>query len=462
MPRISRGSATNSPSQEPVRNATSPSSPNAAGGSAAGRRERHGLLGFLARPFRGSGSSARASGPSASAPQQAEQAPAARAAPRTAAALLQRSPVLARGQGDEVMARIAQAPADAPGPSAQGSPARGALTRQPVPSGLQPRPTNSPVGNSQTPPRAQGSAVPSPGRRTRGANTSLMGRLAGSGIDMGRLETAIDDTMRNGRELPDEIRGVLQRAGIETHIGAGRISMDHPLLQLRREIYLATRDERDPSPPREERMPRTARRPRLGFPPIGSSRPQRAAANAALVPPEQAEANTALSLPAREDEESNLQYALRLRRLNPGASVAHIANAVVRGHDGNPSEVIRSLRAHISACEKLVAKFSELRPISKADAEALGFKDAAEHGEDHATQCMFGGGLSLTNRKQMVIGLAQGPSAPPAAYHAGKNKSLEFMDLNKLAEFLTGQPRHPTHRAPLNEQTIQDYAFRIE
>lgn len=231
MPRISRGSSASPPPQESVRNPTSPSSPNA-GGSAAGRRERHGLLGFLARPFRGSGSSTRAAADSSASPaQQAEQAPTTRAAPRTAAALLQRSPSRAPARGTltppaaprqtpETQARLVvqqlrQAGVDLDrtrrtiSGGMQGHPVRiderttrvleqhfprmsevgffaneplaAALVHslglaaseanraQPAPAGLRPAPTNSPVRNSRTPPRAAGSSSPSgqTGKATR-------------------------------------------------------------------------------------------------------------------------------------------------------------------------------------------------------------------------------------------------------------------------------------------------------
>ncbi|MGN6087421.1 hypothetical protein [Trinickia sp.] len=551
MPRISRGSSASPPPQESVRNPTSPSSPNAAGGSAAGRRERHGLLGFLARPFRGSGSSTRAAADSSASPaQQAEQAPTTRAAPRTAAALLQRSPALARGRGEEVMARIEPAAAETPGPIPQGSPsrapARGTLTppaaprqtpetqarlvvqqlrqagvdldrtrrtisggmqghpvriderttrvleqhfprmsevgffaneplaaalvhslglaaseanrAQPAPAGLRPAPTNSPVRNSRTPPRPEGTAAPaaSPSHRGRGANDSLMGRLAGSGIEMGRIAAAIDDTLLRGRALPDEIQGALRRAGIETHVGTGRVPVTHPLLQLRREIHLATPEERDPSPPRAQRMPRAARRPRLGPLPIGTSRPSGPDANAA---------RGGLIIPQRADRESNAQFAWRLHNLNPGASVQQVAAETV-GPSGhlNLRATIDQLNAMIKTRDQIRAAFSSLRSISKADAERLGFKDAATHGESEATDCTFGEPLSTSNPSQRVIGLVNQPSDPKHAYNPEHNKEPVFMDLNELATYLAGQtqPRHPITNAPLTAKNIRNYAFRIE
>ncbi|WP_024691353.1 type III effector [Pseudomonas tremae] len=101
------------------------------------------------------------------------------------------------------------------------------------------------------------------------------------------------------------------------------------------------------------------------------------------------------------------------------------------------------------------SQFSQLRTISKAESEELGFKDAADHGLEDATHCLFGGELSLGNRGQQVIGLASIP------YGQEGDKELVFMDMKKLAQYLAGDPRHPMHRQPLNAGNIASYAFRI-
>ena len=107
------------------------------------------------------------------------------------------------------------------------------------------------------------------------------------------------------------------------------------------------------------------------------------------------------------------------------------------------------------------AAYSDLRTISPETARRLGFKDAAIHGEDEATHCMFGGALSTRNRDQQVIGLAKAPSNPPHAFHAEVNKELEFMDLAALAKYLETKPEHPLNRQPLDASNIRNYAFRI-
>jgi effector protein HopAB len=323
-----------------------------------------------------------------------------------------------------------------------------------APAETRPRPTANALRNAQTPPRAGGAPAPAPGRRARGGNTSLMGRLAGSGIDMGRVAAAIDDTMRNGRQLPEDIRGALRRAGIETHIGTGQVPMDHPLVQLRREIHLAMPEEREPSPPREQRMPRAARRPRLGIPPIGGSRPHA---------PDPVAARTGLTMPERPPGQTNAQYAWRLHTLNPAASIDQIVAATVgpSGHlNQRPTKV--ALTEMIKTRDEIVAAFSGLRPISKGDAERLGFKDAATHNEDEATGCLFGEPLSTSNREQRVIALTTQPAPTLRDPNVADNAGVVFMDLNALASHLASNPKHPIHKAPLDASNIGNYAFRIE
>ena len=128
MPRIGRGNPTSS-SEHSDNEAPSSSTPGVS--STAGRRERHGVLGFLSRSFRRSGSSTRTSGgPSASTSQQRQrQAPAPRVAAQTAAALGHRSPLLGRrGHGEEAFARAMQELAwslpATPSSSPQDSPSR--------------------------------------------------------------------------------------------------------------------------------------------------------------------------------------------------------------------------------------------------------------------------------------------------------------------------------------------------
>ena len=76
---------------------------------------------------------------------------------------------------------------------------------------------------------------------------------------------------------------------------------------------------------------------------------------------------------------------------------------------------------------KILAAFGSLRTMSKADAERLGFKDAATHNADEATHCMFGEALSLGNPNQRIIGLAPMSSDPEQAYRAEVNKEPVFM-----------------------------------
>ena len=269
---------------------------------------------------------------------------------------------------------------------------------------------------------------------------------------MVRVAAAIDNAVRNGSALPEDIRGALQRAGIETALGR-RPDMGHPLLRLRREIHDATPEEREPSPPREQRMPRMIRRPRLGIPTVETSRPRG---------PDLINAHAGLTMPARVPGENNAQYAWRLHNLNPGVSLERLAAATVGpGGHLNLRPTLHQLDAMVKLHKDIHAAFSSLRSISKADAERLGFKDAATHGEDEATDCLFGEPLSTANPNQRVIGLAQLPSDRKQAYSADVNKEVVFMDMNKLAEFLASKPEHPINRQPLNLGNLHNFAFKI-
>ena len=382
MPRIGRGSPASSPLPEHTDNATPPRRSYAGGGSAAGRPERHGLLSALGRPFRGLRSSSRAPGnPSANPLQEREPAPVSRAAPRSAAALLQRSPVLSRGHGEAVMARIERAPANTPGADTQGAPSR-------------------------APARAALTPQPAPETQTSAQVSRIVQQFRDSGVDLDSMARALE------QQFPVTTRE--------------RVSPDHALaIELCRALRLAV-SESDAALPR-------------------------------------------LTMPEPVELETVGQYAWRVRNLNPTAPIRVIVNAVTEIAAAVPgeSEVVRlavknHLEATIKTRDSIVAAFGALRPISKTDANRMGFKDAATHDEDEATDCLFGGALSTGNSDQRVIGLAQVPSNPNDAYSAGVNKDLVFMDLNKLAEHLASNPTHPVNRRPLNPSNIHQFAFRLE
>ena len=326
MPRIGTGYPTSS-SELSYNEGPASGTP---GVGSAGRRERHGVLGLLARPFRKFGSSMRASGgPSAGTSRQQEQAPAPRAA-----ALLNKSPLVGRGNGEEALRRAMLHPTGAPSETRSSS-----------------------VQNSASTPHA------------RGTTASAL-------------------------------------AGWETD----------PLKLIR-----------------------------------GAD-----AARARLVMPE------------RGDGDDNAIYAWRVLSLNHGASLGDIAAVAIR-RDLPPIEQLRwtigKLKQMIETRDAICAAFSGLRSISKADAQRMGFKDAATHGASEATDCLFGEPLSLGNPNQRVIGLAPQPSDPKKqAYSAELNKEPVFMDLNELAKYLAGQtqPRHPITNVPLTAKNIRNYAFRIE
>ncbi|RMU53870.1 hypothetical protein ALP29_00706 [Pseudomonas syringae pv. avii] len=163
------------------------------------------------------------------------------------------------------------------------------------------------------------------------------------------------------------------------------------------------------------------------------------------------------AMPPQEHDESNVAYAIRLRRLNPGADVSRVVASFITDPAAR-QQVVDDIRAALD----IAPQFNQLRTISRADAESeeLGFRDAADH-PDNATPCLFGEELSLSNPDQQVIGLAVNPTDKPQPYSQEVNKALTFMDMKKLAQYLADKPEHPLNRQRLDAETIAKYAFRI-
>jgi len=76
---------------------------------------------------------------------------------------------------------------------------------------------------------------------------------------------------------------------------------------------------------------------------------------------------------------------------------------------GNRQALEAAFEQYIQNYNNICAAFDELRVISKADAETMGFKDAqdckGESDQGLATACLFGEDLSLSYPNQQVIGL---------------------------------------------------------
>ncbi|WP_245965006.1 hypothetical protein [Trinickia dinghuensis] len=310
---------------------------------------------------------------------------------------------------------------------------------------VQPRLRATGGSSSRTPtppPRRAGTSTPALQRQASRANErpsgELLGRLADSGISTRRLHRALRSYLVDLLPLPPDILSALNRAGIETHIPEHIAIVSHPLFDLNREL--------------------------------NAQASARAQASSSGAQASGAATRDAIVLPERDDSESNLHYAWRVRSQNPGISLRDIANAVVRGRGGRAGDVMTDLRTQLDAYEAVNAKFSGLRPISRAYAEEhMQFKDAAIYNQDDegpfskdlATACMFGEDLSLSNPNQRVIGLATVRSSREQAFDPDVNKEIVFMDMNKLAEFLVNNPKHPHNNQPLNVNNIADYAFKI-
>jgi hypothetical protein len=529
MPGISRTSPTRSPSAERLGNETPTRSPNGSNdsGRASGERRRHGVLGFLTRPFRTTNAPPQAQGSVGAEPSAGREARSTPATPpRGAAAALRRLEALPRGHGEQVMAQQTPSRAGARVPSGSrptsaapnaampprserrtGAPNADGIVEQLRSAGVDlrhahetisglmnmeplrvdgqtmrvlaphfpdmamlgldgrdplavalrdalgraaassPRAGLSPPrvttesrqgtmggGLRRTPasPRAGGANAPTGRTRSHRADLRPAGaaleRLARSGIDMQQMRDAIDNTLLWQQDLPADVRHALERAGIDTRIERGVSLVDHPLMQVSRALRH-----------------------------IEADRTRRAAPNVSL------------EMPARSDAEDNGQYAWRVHTRNPGASAEDIASAVVRAAGGSRRATVAGLQAHIESYEKIMATFDRLRPISKADAERLDFKDAAiynqegngEFSKDNASVCLFGEELSLNNPAQKVIGLATVASDPSRGFDTRVNKKVEFMDMKELAKYLVSNPKHPMTNAKLDADNIADFAFRV-
>ncbi|WP_310887383.1 type III effector [Pseudomonas syringae group genomosp. 3] len=277
--------------------------------------------------------------------------------------------------------------------------------------------------------------------RNRGndeADAALRG-LVQQGVNLEHLRTALERHVMQRLPIPRDIGSALQNVGINPSIDSGDSLVQNPLLNLN--VALNRMQGLRPS---AERAPRPA------VPVVPATASRR---------PDGTRATPLRVMPEREDYENNVAYGMRLLNLNPGVGVRQAVAAFVTDRAERPA-VVANIRA---ALDPIASQFSQLRTISKADAESeeLGFKDAADHHPDDVTHCLFGGELSLSNPDQQVIGLAGNPTDMSQPYSQEGNKDLAFMDMKKLAQFLAGKPEHPMTRETLNAENIAKYAFRI-
>lgn len=326
-----------------------------------------------------------------------------------------------------------------------------AAPRSPAVGQLQGRATPGSSSRPLAPPHAVNPNAPAPARQAHRTNarpsSAHVEQLARSGVDMTRLGNAIDNAVLYGQDLPADLRQALRRAGVDTHIEDNVTLIDHPLMLLRRAMR---RPQASASRASAQAAPLAAR-------PLDAGRMR------------PAERPAALTMPGRGVGENNGQYAWRVLTQNPGASPRAVASAVVRASGGSRTETLEALNEHIATYEQICAAFDDLRPISKGQARHLGFNDAAIYNRDddgplsrdHATNCLFGEELSLSNPNQRVMGLAQVASNPARGYNADVNKALVFMDMRKLAEYLVIAPIHPMNNMPLTADNIRDFAFKI-
>ncbi|QBI66040.1 type III effector (plasmid) [Pseudomonas syringae] len=262
-------------------------------------------------------------------------------------------------------------------------------------------------------------------RRSNLADAALQ-RLTQQGINMERLSNALRNQIMYRRPLPEDLRHALEDVGIRPHLEADLSLVEHPLLDMN---VALTR--------------------------MLSSRPT------APARPNGTRATPLPLMPEREDHENNVSYGMRLLGLNPGLGVRAVVDAFVT-QPSDRSSTIDRIRALRKASNAISSQFSQLRPISKADAESeeLNFKDSVDYPDD-PTACLFGEELSLSNQNQQVIALASISTENTQPYDSTANTGLTFMDLKKLSQYLALKPEPPLTRQALNAETIAQYAFRI-
>ncbi|KPB60684.1 type III secretion system effector protein HopAB1 [Pseudomonas amygdali] len=290
-------------------------------------------------------------------------------------------------------------------------------------------------------------------------------RLTQEGVDMERLRTSLGRYIMSLEPLPPDLRRALESVGINPFIPEELSLVDHPVLNFSAALnrMLASRQTTTNSPelPPLASSAESGRRRLLRSPPLLSGQREWIEQNMRQeAEPQSSRLNRAVRLavmPPQKENEDNVAYAIRLRRLNPGADVSRVVASFITDPAAR-QQVVDDIRAALD----IAPQFSQLRTISKADAESeeLGFRDAADH-PDNATSCLFGEELSLSNPDQQVIGLAVNPTDKPQPYSQEVNKALTFMDMKKLAQYLADKPEHPLNRQRLDAKNIAKYAFKI-
>ncbi|WP_235661862.1 Effector protein hopAB1, partial [Pseudomonas savastanoi] len=296
-------------------------------------------------------------------------------------------------------------------------------------------------------------------------SNEVLRRLTQEGVDMERLRTSLGRYIMSLEPLPPDLRRALESVGINPFMPEDLSLVDHPVLNFSAALnrMLASRQTTTNSPelPPLASSAESGRRRLLRSPPLLSGQREWIEQNMRQeAEPQSSRLNRAVRLavmPPQNENEDNVAYAIRLRRLNPGADVSRVVASFITDPAAR-QQVVNDIRAALD----IAPQFSQLRTISKADAESeeLGFRDAADH-PDNATSCLFGEELSLSNPDQQVIGLAVNPTDKPQPYSQEVNKALTFMDMKKLAQYLADKPEHPLNRQRLDAKNIAKYAFKI-
>jgi hypothetical protein len=346
---------------------------------------------------------------------------------------------LSRGHAEEIMARLERAPTQTPGRSTDGLPSRS---------------------------RAQGALAPRAGHRAAAGVqaaqvTAITEQLRDAGVDLSRVRRNVLASMQ-GHPVNFDVQAVSVLGHHFPEMFAVGLGGNPLAAALHDHLARETSESRAGASSRATQgaPARSAARGALAPPPRRSPLETQAAGIVDQL------RNAGIDLPTFRRQLSSLTQRGRIdmNRRTLAILQPHFGNIVVSGMEANnplTAALDRALELYTSQGQ-IRAAYSDLRPVSRETAQQLGFKDAAIHGEDEATHCMFGEPLSTRNPNQLVIGLAKGPSNPPHAYDADVNKELVFMDLTALAKYLETKPTHPLNRQPLDASNIRNYAFRIQ
>lgn len=265
--------------------------------------------------------------------------------------------------------------------------------------------------------------------------------LMAQGHDPSALQHTIGLHFGTNAEFPQALARDFQAAGVRIGPTGGINRHNDPLVRLQGVLIGMSRQHAAASP-RPTASP---------LPPWAMARSPRTHASTS------ASGSTpgrgwAASIPEREDEQSNLQYAMAVHQARPRMTASELA--ALSGADVGEVEVAIDAVSARRRAEIAGGIYDNLQPID------LHFANTKHGFVDRETHCMFGGTLSLDNSNQRVVAVSA------QRLSDGVPESLAFMDLNKLAGYVHDSGKHPLTNARLGEglaavAALKDFTLRI-